>query len=150
MLLLVFTGIFACTDPVSIEIPKSPIEGVWIRSIDMYHGPDTTAYTRTNVAPDIMIFTQNYYSDAGNFGGEKRPLITEDMTELEKLKLKNKYHADSGTYTLTDSTFTLHPITAMNPNDMQETSSRTYRIKLETDTFTVFLKNWTLKNIRLE
>lgn len=143
-------GIFGCTEPISKEISKSPIEGVWIRHIDMYHGPDTTAYTRTNVAPDIMIFTPKYYSDAGNFSGERRPLITEDMAELEKLKIRTNYHANSGNYTLTDSTLTFHPITNMNPNKMQENSSITYPIELDTDTLTVFLKNWTLKNIRLE
>ncbi len=150
LILLTISGIFGYTEPVSNENHKSPIEGVWIRHIDQYHGPDTTAYARINVPPDVMIFTPKYYSDTGNGSGEKRPLITDDMSELEKLRIRTKYHANSGTYTLTDSTVTFHPITNMNPNKMLENSSLTYRIKLEPDTLTFFLKNWTFENIRLE
>ena len=98
------------------DVPS--IEGTWFRHIDEFNGPDTS-YTRTNVAPCVMIFTPRYYSDTGRFDGERRPLIAEDMSEIEKLRIMSSYHANSGTYTLTDSTVTLQYITNMHPNYMQ-------------------------------
>ncbi len=96
---------------------RKPIEGIWEVTEIVITGAD--ASNVPNPQPSLVIFTPRHYSIMYVWGSQPRkPYTAEVPTNAEKLAAFDSFVASSGTYDLTGTTLTLHPIVARNPGFM--------------------------------
>lgn len=114
------------------EKNESPLEGVWTVTSIHVSGPDSAA--NTTVQPSLYLFTDKHYSIMRVTGNQPRALTaTDSATDAEKLAAYNSFIANTGTYEIADSTLTIHPVVARNPNFMAGGSDK-YHFRVSGDT----------------
>src|SRR5262245_6141454 len=97
------------------EAPEPPLEGAWTVVSIHVSGPDSA--DNTAVQPSRYLFGDQHYSMMRVTGNQPRALMaTDSATEAEKLAAYDSFVANTGTYEITDSSLTIHPIVARNPN----------------------------------
>jgi glucose/arabinose dehydrogenase len=113
------------------ESPEPPLEGAWSIVSLRVAGPDSAA---TTLQPNLFLFTDRHYSMMRVTGNQPRTLAAKDsVTDAEKLAAYDSFIANSGTYEITDSTLTTHPIVARSPNFMSGGSDKyTFRVSGDT------------------
>ena len=121
VVVVVFAGI-AHSQPASLK-------GVWQVIQVTTTGP--TAATISSPQPGLYIFTGKYYSVVVVTGNTPRPDLSEKPTDAELLAAFSPFRGQSGTYEVSGTTVTLHPIVAKAPNAMHPDSLLTYSFKWE-------------------
>ncbi|MCH7476435.1 MAG: lipocalin-like domain-containing protein [Gemmatimonadetes bacterium] len=126
--------------PLTAQAQSSALQGAWTVTEVSVSTPDTS-YTVTSPQPSLYIFLKQHYSVMFVLGSEPRELFSGDEpmlgsldpTDAEKLAAYDSFIANSGTYELTDSTFTTRPMVAKSPNFMVS-GSLTFTYRVEADT----------------
>jgi hypothetical protein len=121
VVIVIFAGI-AHSQPASLK-------GVWQVSEVTTTGP--TAATTSSPQPGLYIFTGKYYSAVVVTGDTPRPDLSEKPTDAELLAAYTPFRGQSGTYEVSGTTVTLHPMVAKAPNVMHPDSVFTYSFKWE-------------------
>ena len=112
ILLLLFSAVLSAQ-----STAKKPIEGVWKVVEIVVTGAG--ASTSSNPQPSLLILTQGHYSQVGVLGDKARTLYkAEEPTNAEKVAAFDSFFGNAGTYEVSGSTLTIHPIVARNPNFM--------------------------------
>ncbi len=112
ILLLLFSAVLSAQ-----STAKKPIEGVWKVVEIVVTGAG--ASTSSSPQPSLLILTQGHYSQIGVLGDKARALYkAEEPTDAEKLAAFDSFFANAGTYEVSGSTLTIHPMVARNPNFM--------------------------------
>lgn len=110
----------------------SPLEGAWSIASIQVTGPDSAA--NTAVQPSLYLFDDKHYSMMRATGNQPRTLFaTDSATDAEELAAYNSFIANTGTYEVADSTLTIHPVVARNPNFMSGGSDK-YQFRVSGDT----------------
>lgn len=114
------------------EDGESPLEGAWkVVSINVT-GPGSAA--NTTVQPSLYLFGDTHYSMMRATGNQPRTLsATDSATDAERLAAYNSFIANTGTYEVADSTLTIHPVVARDPNYMSGGSDK-YQFRVSGDT----------------
>jgi hypothetical protein len=113
---VVFTAVALLTASGCVA-PKAPLEGAWKVVDIVVTGADSA--TIHSPQPSLYIFTSRHYSLMSVIGSEPRALYkAETPTDSERITAFNSFVANTGTYDITDSTLTLHPVVARYPNFM--------------------------------
>ena len=108
---------------------KKPIEGVWKVVEIVVTGAG--ASTSSSPQPSLLILTQGHYSQVGVLGDKPRTLYkAEEPTNAEKVAAFDSFFGNAGTYEVSGSTLTIHPIIARNPNFMAGGFEK-YQFRLE-------------------
>ncbi|HYN81878.1 MAG TPA: lipocalin-like domain-containing protein [Gemmatimonadaceae bacterium] len=114
------------------EAPESPLEGAWSVASIRVTGPDSAA--NTTVQPSLYLFGDKHYSMMRATGNQPRTLsATDSKTDAEKLAAYDSFIANTGTYEVADSTLTIHPVVARDPNYMSGGSDK-YNFRVSGDT----------------
>lgn len=141
--------------------PLTPsITGVWKAEQFAFRYPDSAWSVRTAPYESLYIFTDKYYSYAYVPGSSPRKLFEGDPnkpTDAEKITAYDSFVANSGIYSLKDSTLTLRAVIHKNPNEMTG-KYLTYKIKLENNKLQITITNppflpgreWRTNLIRIE
>jgi hypothetical protein len=125
---------------------KKPIEGVWKITEIVVTGAD--ASNNANAQPSLIIFAQQHYSMMYVPGNKARTLYkAQEPTNDEKIAAFDSLVANTGTYEISGSTLTIHPIVARNPNFMAGGSDK-YQFRIEGTTLTLTEKSTDL-NVRI-
>lgn len=114
------------------EAPEPPLEGAWkVVSINVT-GPASAA--NTTVQPSLYLFGDKHYSMMRATGNQPRTLsATDSATDAERLAAYNSFIANTGAYEVADSTLTIHPVVARDPNYMAGGSDKyTFRVSGDT------------------
>jgi hypothetical protein len=140
--------LLAITAVVAQRAPS--IEGVWkiAQRITPAGNPRTggVAVTQDNPQPNLLIFTQRYYSEMIVMGGQPRPVAAppanaQQVTDAEKIAFYNQWRpftANSGTYEVAGSTLVRRPIVAKNVDVMARGNGIPLELRFE-DANTVWL-----------
>jgi len=112
---------------------KHPIEGVWKIVEIMNVGPEGETVNPAP-QPSLYIFTAKHYSMIWIPGREPRQGSAKIWfpTKDEKVRDFDTFITNSGTYELTDSTFTTHPEVAKTPEYMGGRGVFKYRVTADT------------------
>jgi hypothetical protein len=105
------------------QTTSTPLTGVW-KLIEQTLDGKTTAVE----GPGFLIFTGKYYSQ---LRVPVRPDETEDMTDAARLVSRVAVQAQTGTYEVSGTTVTRHPIAAGVPNNMHPDRVITASFKIE-------------------
>lgn len=126
---LAATLISAC-EPAGPAEP--PLEGAWSIVSMGVTGPDSAA--NPTVQPSVYLFGDTHYSMMRVTGNRPRTLAAGDsVTDAEKLAAYDSFVANTGTYEVSDSTLTIHPVVARSPNFMSGGSDK-YHFRVSSDT----------------
>jgi hypothetical protein len=108
---------------------STPLTGAWKVVETTTTGPDG----KTTVAqqPGLLIFTRKYYSVVWDHSATPRPDLNEDATDAQLLASRRAVQAQLGTYEVSGSTVSMHPIVAANPNNMHPAVVIVQSFKLE-------------------
>ncbi len=118
---------------------RKPIEGVWKVTEIVVTGAD--ASNVPNPQPSLVIFTASHYSMMYVTGNQARKLFNaEDPTNAEKIAAFDSFVANTGTYDLSGTTLTLHPIVARNPGYMAGGFDK-YQFRIDGTTMTLVEKS---------
>ena len=124
ILLLLFSAVLSAQ-----STARKPIEGVWKVVEIVVTGAG--ASTSSNPQPSLLILTQGHYSQIGVLGDKARTLYkAEEPTNAEKVAAFDSFFGNAGTYEVSGSTLTIHPIVARNPNFMAGGFEK-YQFRLE-------------------
>ncbi len=124
---------------------RKPIEGVWKVTTIVVTGAD--ASNIPNAQPGVVIFTPTYYSMMYVTGSQPRkPFNAENPTNDEKIAAYDSFVANTGTYDVSGTTLTLHPIVVRNPGLMAGGFDR-YQMRIEGANLTLTSKSSDL-NVR--
>jgi len=130
VVLCVVLLVVACQQPTPAT--KGALEGAW-KVVEVSDTAPDTSYTNTSPQPSLYLFAKQHYSIMVVDGTQPRALFKERFqpTDSEKLAAYDSFSANSGTYEVTDSTFTTHAIVAKSPNRMADDwlPTYTYRVK---------------------
>jgi hypothetical protein len=110
---------------------RHPVEGAW-KVVEVAVTGDRAENT-PNAQPGLFIFGQKHYSMMWVRGAKARaPYAGEVPTTEEKIAAFESFTANTGTYEVSGSTLTIHPMVARSPNFMGGASSR-YHFRVEGD-----------------
>ena len=124
IVLLLLSGMLAAQN----SGKKRPIEGVWkiVEIVETGPGASSTSIPQ----PSLLIVTRRHYSFMRARGEKPRALYAaERPTDAEKLAAFNSFVANTGSYEVSGSTLTFHPIVSRNPNYMAG-GFTTYRFRI--------------------
>ena len=129
---LLFLAMAACQT--SAPDTRGPLEGVW-RIVEESRIRSDGETKNSEPQPNLYIFTDHHYSAVLVLGNEPRSFFAEAFrpTDAEKIAAFDSIVVNSGTYELTDSTMTTHPIVSRMPNFMGG-GSASYEYAVENDT----------------
>jgi hypothetical protein len=124
-------GMAACQPPAADA--KNPLEGVW-RIVEETRIRSNGETKNSKPQPSLYIFTDHHYSAVLVLSNEPRSLFAEAFrpTDAEKVAAYDSIVVNTGTYELTDSTMTTHPIVARIPNFMGGSASYEYEVENDT------------------
>jgi len=110
---------------------RKSMEGAW-KVVEVVVTGDRAENT-PNAQPGLFIFGQKHYSMMWVRGGKARaPYAGEVPTTEEKIAAFESFTANTGTYEVSGSTLTIHPMVARSPNFMGGASSQ-YQFRVEGD-----------------
>lgn len=120
----------ACEQPAARD--PAGVAGVW--QIKEIVSKDGSGPATQKPLPSLVIFTPRHYSMVWALGTESRRAFAErwNPTDAEKIERYNSFVVNSGTYEITDSTLTAHPIVARVPEFMGGTLVCEYRVEEDT------------------
>jgi len=129
---IAFAAILLIACEREVDDGESPLEGAWkVVSINVT-GPASAA--NTTVQPSLYLFADKHYSMMRATGNQPRTLsATDSATDAERLAAYNSFIANTGTYEVADSTLTIHPVVARDPNYMSGGSDK-YQFRVSGDT----------------
>jgi hypothetical protein len=111
---------------------KKPLEGAWKVAEIVITGDG--AINVPNAQPGLFIFAQKHYSMFYVSGSQPRTLFKgENATNEEKIAAYDSFVANTGTYEISGSTITIHPMVARNPNFMAGGFDK-YQFRIEGNT----------------
>ena len=113
-LLVVTVGVIGCT---GVSVPDPGIRGVWHVVERSFTTPDTS-WAVSDPQPGQYFFGATHFSVQEIHETGPRMLFGDQTTDLERLAAFEVFHANSGTYEVTDSTLTIVPTVAKSPNFM--------------------------------
>lgn len=137
--LMMFAAVLSANPVLAQE--RTPIEGVW-KIVEWVEGGRTI----TSVQPSLFIFTKGHYSMLFLQTDQPRPGFPapqnrQNLTDAEKLARFEHWRpftAASGTYQVSGTTATLHPIIAKDRWAMSEQAVQSFPFQLEgSDTLVV-------------
>ncbi len=123
----------ACQQPSSqqtgdqAQTDDNPLAGAWRITEASVTSPDTS-YTDTDPQPGLYLFLDRHYSTL-LVPGPERASFTDETTDAEMLAAYENFIANTGTYTVSDSTLTLQHIVTKFPNVMSDTLTYTYQVE---------------------
>jgi hypothetical protein len=137
------------------------LEGVWQTIQVTVTGPDARTITIPAPRPNLMILTSRYYSRVEVQAEKPRPMLPDpaNATADELRAVWGPFVGEAGTYEVTRSLITMHPIAAKNPAAMGPGAFITYSFKVDGDTLWVtqqrnqqgpFANPVTIKAVRTE
>jgi hypothetical protein len=141
--------LFAAADAVAQA--RTPLEGVWRIAERITPGTNPRANAvdvrQTSPRPNLLIFSKGYYSELIEMGGAPRPEVAapadpQRLTDAEKIARYEQWRpftAHSGTYEISGSILTRHPIVAKNVDVMNQGRGVPFEIRFE-DPNTVWLR----------
>jgi len=137
--------------PVSLGAQtRVPLEGVWKIAERITPGGNPRAggadVRQTDPRPSLLIFTKRYYSQVIEMGGSPRSEVTpaadpQRLTDAEKIARYDQWRpftANSGSYDVSGSVLTTHPLVAKNVEVMKRGSAIPLEIRIE-DPNTIWL-----------
>ena len=127
--LVCVVGLAVLATAQSRPLSQPTLEGVW--KIAEVHPSGPNASPNMNPQPGLYIFTKKYYSIMNVEGDKLRPNLGPNATDAEKAAVWQLFTANSGTYEIKGTTFTIHPIVAKNPGVMNASSFTTFEFKIE-------------------
>ncbi len=125
-------GLTACQEPSSkqtgdqAQTDDHPLAGAWRITEASVTSPDTS-YTDTDPQPGLYLFLDRHYSTL-LVPGPERASFTDETPDAEMLAAYENFIANTGTYTVSDSTLTLEHIVTKFPNVMSGTLTYTYQV----------------------
>jgi len=131
LLVVVLAAMLSCQK--SQQPAKHPIEGVWKIVETRNVGPEGETVNPTP-QPSLYIFTAHHYSMIWIPGREPRQGSAKTWfpTYDEKVRDFETFIVNSGTYELTDTTLTTHPMVAKTPEYVGGKGVFDYRIVADT------------------
>ncbi len=136
----------ACQQPSSqqtgdqAQTDDNPLAGAWRITAASVTSPDTS-YTDTDPQPGLYLFLDRHYSTL-LVPGPERASFTDETTDAQMLAAYENFIANTGTYTVSDSTLTLQHIVTKFPNVMSGTLMYTYQIEGDTLRLTLTGAGW--------
>ena len=136
----------ACQQPSSqqtgdqAQTDDNPLAGAWRITEASVTSPDTS-YTDTDPQPGLYLFLDRHYSTL-LVPGPERASFTDETTDAERLAAYENFIANTGTYTVSDSTLTLQHIVTKFPNVMSGTLTYTYQVEGNTLRLTLSDAAW--------
>ena len=109
------------------QTADNPLAGAWRITEASVTSPDTS-YTDTDPQPGLYLFLDRHYSTL-LVPGPERASFTDETTDAEMLAAYENFIANTGTYTVSDSTLTLQHIVTKFPNVMSDTLTYTYQVE---------------------
>ena len=109
------------------QTADNPLAGAWRITEASVTSPDTS-YTDTDPQPGLYLFLDRHYSTL-LVPGPERASFTDETTDAEMLAAYENFIANTGTYTVSDSTPTLQHIVTKFPNVMSDTLTYTYQVE---------------------
>lgn len=121
------------------------LQGAWRVTEVTVTGAD--ASTNKSPQPGLFVFTKQHYSiltvnsasPRKSFGNAANPEKLTDAEKLARFAAWDEFTANSGTYEVSGSTLTIHPVVAKNPQVMGVPQTREF--KVEGKTLTVVQKS---------
>jgi lipocalin-like protein len=121
------------------------LQGAWRVTESVVTGAN--AETNTNPQPGLFLFTKQHYSivtvngtaPRKNFDTARDPAKLTDAEKIARYEVWDKFSANSGTYKVSGSTLTTHPLVAKNPAVMGPEITREF--KIEGNTLTLVRKS---------
>ena len=118
---------------------RKPVEGVWKVSEIVVTGAGASSVPEPQ--PSLVTFTATHYSMMYVTGDQPRKLFSaEEPTNPEKIAAFDSLVANTGTYDVSGTALTLHPIVARNPNLMAGGFDK-YQFRIEGTTMTLTEKS---------
>ena len=95
---------------------NSPLEGAWKLDSAVTFAPDGSNYNK-HFQESFLLFSDRYYSMNWAYGDKTADFYKKRFqpTDTEKLARYNSLLVNAGTYTLTDTTLSIHPVFALVP-----------------------------------
>jgi hypothetical protein len=107
---------------------STPLIGTWKLVEQTTTGP--AGKTTPANQPGLLIFTGKYYSTVADRSDAPRPDEDKNTTAAQLLASRTAFDAAAGTYEVSGTTLTRHPIVAANPNIMHSDSVQTATFKV--------------------
>jgi hypothetical protein len=122
--------------PVSGKLNPTSLTGTWRVTQMKTTGPDGRILNRPQ--PGLIIFTGEYYSRLIIYTEQRRTGLQDEnkSSAPQLLAVWGPFTASSGTYEVSGSTLTCHPLVAKNPQVMAAGRDSVYLFKLEGNTLT--------------
>ena len=141
MILVLFAGLLS-----GQSTAKKPLEGAW-KVVEIVVTGDGAANI-PNPQPGLFIFAQKHYSMFYVGDNKQRTLFKgAEPTNEEKIAAYDSFIANIGTYDVSGSTITTHPMVARSPNFMSGGSDK-YQFRIEGNTLSLTEKSTDL-NMRI-
>src|ERR1700722_2052343 len=119
------------------QLKPTPLTGTWRITEAKFTGPN--ARTVNSPQPGLLMFTGNYYSRVLITSDQPRSPI-KDQTKAaaaELLATWGPFNVASGTYEVSGSNLTVHPIVAKNPQVMAPGAVLVYSFKVAGNLLTI-------------
>lgn len=102
----------------SANLTGQSLDGAWVRVAEWWTAPDTSWHRTNALQPSLYLFTGRYYSIMLVPDDAPRAPLPAGATDTQRLAAFTRFIASSGTFEIRDSTLTIRPIVAKNPNLM--------------------------------
>jgi hypothetical protein len=100
------------------SLSAQDLDGAWVRVAEWWTSPDTSWHRTTRLQPSLYIFSGKYYSITLVPDDAPRAALPANPTDSQRLVAFNRFIANAGTFDRRDSTLTIRPLVAKNPNSM--------------------------------
>lgn len=131
LIVLLLILVAACQP--GIKRDMSPLNGAWKLDSALTVGPDGSIYPKS-FQESFLLFSDGYYSMNWAGGDKPADFYKERFqpTDAEKLARYNSLLVNAGTYTLTDTTLSIHPVFALVPEFSNGFGKFTYALSGDT------------------
>jgi hypothetical protein len=107
---------------------QSKLEGAWKTAEIVASSPD--GLKGVNVPSALIIFTKGHYSMMYLVGEIPRPELPPKPTDTQLVEAWRPFMANSGSYELKGTRFTLHPLLAKDPKAMKSGNYMTFEFEI--------------------
>ena len=138
LLALVGVGLLATTGA-EAQTHTASIQGVWQVVEVRMSGPTPATITRPEPRPNLAIITAKHYARVQVEAEGPRPMIADVATATaDQLRATwGPFVGEAGTYEVSGSTITMHPIAAKNPAAMKPGAFTTWSFQLTGNTLVI-------------
>ena len=125
-----FLVALALTAGIAFGQARAPLAGVWQVVERSTSGPKGA--TNSNPQPGLFLFTEKYYSIVYDHSDKPRPDVDfSTASDAEKVAVLTPMQAQSGTYEISGTTLTLHPVVVTIPRYLHAPYYPKYSFRLE-------------------